>query len=71
MSMREDAAVLVDGQARLDAVIAGVDVAGEALQPVGDELHRPAQQLRHDDDGDLVGVDVDLDAVAAADVACR
>ena len=59
----------VDGHARLDAVVAGVDVAGEALQPVGDELDRTAHDLGDDGDRDLVGVDVHLDAVAAADVA--
>src|SRR5581483_9202910 len=63
-----DAAVGIHGHARLDAVVAGVDVAGKALQPVGDELDRPPH-----DPGDyrhrhLVGVDVHLDAVAAAHI---
>ena len=64
-----DAPLRVDGHARLDAVIAGVDVAGEALQPVGDELDRPAHDLGDDGNRHLVGVDVHLDAVAAADIA--
>jgi hypothetical protein len=50
-------------------VVAGVDVAGEALQPVGNELDRPAQDFGNDGNRDLVGVDMHLDAVAAADVA--
>jgi hypothetical protein len=32
--------------ARADAVLARMDVGDEALQPVGDELHRPLQQHR-------------------------
>ena len=49
-------------------MVAGVDVGGEALQPVGDELDRAAHDPGYDGDGDLVGIDVLLDAVAAADV---
>ena len=45
-----DAPLGVDRHARLDAMVAGVDVAGEALQPIGDELDRPAHDLG--DDGD-------------------
>ena len=52
-----------------DAVIAGVDVAGEALQPVGDELDGATDDLGDHGNGDLVRIDVHLDAVAAADVA--
>jgi hypothetical protein len=50
-----DAARGVDGHARLDAVVAGVDVAGEALQPVGNELDGPAHDLGNDGNRDLVG----------------
>ncbi len=63
-----DAALGVYAHAALDAVVAGVDVGGEALQPVGDELHRPRHDFCDDRGGDLVRVDVHLDAVAAADV---
>ena len=40
----------------------------EALQPVGDELDGARQHHGDDGGGDLVGIDVHLDAVAAADV---
>ena len=39
-------AVAPDRDPRLDLVIAGMDVTGKTLQPVGDELHRPAQHYR-------------------------
>src|SRR5262249_55415951 len=48
---------------------AGMNVTGEALEPIGDKLHRPANELCDHGDGDLVGINVNLDAVAAADVA--
>ena len=64
----EDLAVLVHGDAPPDLVIAGVDVGGEAFQPVGDELHRARHDLRDGRRRDLVGVDVDLDAVGPAHV---
>ena len=63
-----DAALGIDGHAPLDAVVAGVDVGGEALQPVGNELDGPAHDLGDDGHRHLVGIDVHLDAVAAADV---
>ncbi len=53
---------------RLDAVVAGVDVGDEALEAVGDELHRAPQQLRQRHRRHLVGIGVDLDAERAADV---
>ncbi len=49
-------------------MVSGVDVGVEALDPVGDELDRPAQQFRQRVGCHLVGVDVDLDAERAADV---
>ena len=53
---------------RFDAVVAGVDVGDEALEPVGDELDRPSQQLRQRRRRHLVGIGVHLDAERAADV---
>jgi hypothetical protein len=52
-------------------VVAGVDVGGEALQTVGDELDRAPQQHRQRDRRHLVGIGVDLDAERAADVLQR
>ena len=52
----------------LDAVVAGVDVGDEALDPVGDEFHRPLEQLRQRHRRHLVGVGVHLDAERAADI---
>ena len=63
-----DGAVLLHADPRLDAVIAGVDVGDEALDPVGDELDRPLEQLGERHRRHLVGVGVDLDAERAADV---
>ena len=63
-----DGAVVVDADLGLDAMIAGMDVGDEALQPVGDEFHRPAQQLRQRNGRHLVGIDMHLDAERAADV---
>ena len=51
-----------------DAVVAGVDVGDEALDPVGDEFDRPLEQLRQRHCRHLVGVGVHLDAERAADV---
>ena len=64
-----DVSLAVDSHARRDAVIAGVDIGGETLQPVGDELDGTAEHLGDDGDGHFIGIDVDLDAVAAADIA--
>src|SRR6185436_4982227 len=63
-----DAPFVVHRHAALDAMVAGVDVAGEALQPVGDELDRARHDFGNGGNGDLVVVDVHLDAVAAANV---
>ncbi len=65
---RGDRAVFLDADLRFDAVIAGVNVGDEALDPVGDEFHRPLEQLRQRDCRHLVGIGVDLDAERAADV---
>ncbi len=42
---RGNGAVLLHADARLDAVIAGMNVGDEALEAIGDEFHRPPQQL--------------------------
>ena len=63
-----DGPVVLHGDARLDAMVAGMDVGGEALQPVGDELDRPFQQLGEGGGRHLVGIDVDLDAERSADI---
>ncbi len=65
---RGDGAVALHADLRLDAMVAGMDVGDEALEPVGDEFDRPAEQLRQRDHCHLVGVDVHLDAERAADV---
>ena len=63
-----DGAVVLDADLGLDAVVAGVDVGDEALDAVGDELHRPLEQLGQRDGRHLVGVRVHLDAERAADI---
>ena len=64
----QDLAGLVDRDARLDLMVAGMDVAGEALQPVGHELHRAAQHDGQGHGGEVVRVGVHLDAEGAAHV---
>ena len=63
-----DGAVVLDADFRLHAVIAGVDVGDEALDAVGDEFHRPLEQLGQRHRRHLVGIGVHLDAERAADV---
>src|SRR5262245_27759792 len=58
----------VDGHSPPNAVVACVDVGGEALQPVGDELHGAAHDARDDGSGYLVWVDMHLDAVTPTNV---
>ncbi len=53
---------------RLGHVVAPVGVRHERLGAVRGPLHRPANALGGDAAGDLLGVDVDLGAEAAADV---
>ena len=65
---RGDAPLRVDRHAPGDAVVAGVDVGRKTLQPVGDELDRAAHDPGDHRHRHLVGIDVNLDAVAAADV---
>ncbi len=64
----EEASLGIDREAALDAVVAGMDVAAEGLEAVGDELHRPTHDPRHAGHRHLVGIDMDLDAVGAADI---
>ena len=63
-----DGAVLADADLGLDAVVAGMDVGDEAFDAVGDEFHRPLEQLRQRDRRHLVGIGVHLDAERAADI---
>ena len=46
-----------------------MDVGDKALEAIGHEFHRPAHRLGHRGDGDLIGIDMHLDAEAAADIA--
>ncbi len=63
-----DGAVAGHADLRLDAVVARMDVGDEALEAIGDELDRAAQQLRQRRRRHLVGIGVHLDAERAADV---
>ena len=65
---RGDRAVFLDADARLDAMIAGVDVGDKAFEAVGDEFDRPLQEFCQRDHRHLVGIGVHLDAERAADV---
>ena len=65
----EDLAGPAHRQARGDAVLARMDVGDEGFEPVGDELDGTPEQQRQRDHRHLVGIDVDLDAVGAADIA--
>ena len=65
----EDLSLRIHRDLRLDLVVAGVDVGGETLQPVGDELYRAAHDLGDGGGRDLVGVDMHLDPVGPAHVA--
>ena len=49
-------------------MIAGMNIGVKALDPVGDKLDRPSQQLRQCIGCHLVGIDMDLDAERAADI---
>ena len=60
--------VTVDRDAGLDVVVAGMDVAGEALQPIGHKLDRTAQHDGQRDGRKVVGISMHLDAKGATDV---
>jgi len=63
-----DGPVAPDADPALDAMVAGVNVGDEALEPIGHELDRTFQQFRQRDGCHLVGIGVDLDAERAAHV---
>ena len=63
-----DGAVALDADLSLAAMVAGMNIGIEALDPVGDEFDRPPQQLGQRVGRHLVGIDVNLDAEGAADV---
>ena len=65
---RRDGAVALDADPALAAMVAGMDIGIETLDPVGDEFDRPAQQFRQRISRHLVGIDVNLDAEGAADI---
>src|SRR5262249_55206385 len=66
-----DATVDIDGHAPLDAVVPRVDIAGKALQPIGNEFYRAPHDLGDDRDRSLNGIDVHFDTVAATDVGAN
>ena len=57
-----------NGNPDFRSMLPRVNVGHERLEPVGDELHRPAQHDRERRGRHLVGIDVHLDAEGAADV---
>jgi len=61
-------AVQPDADSPLTAMITSVNVGVEALNPVGDEFDRPAQELGQCVSRHFVGIDMDLDAEGAADI---
>ncbi|OIQ63242.1 hypothetical protein GALL_552170 [mine drainage metagenome] len=63
-----DGPVALDPDPPLAAMVAGMNIGVEALDPVRDEFYRPAQQFRQCVGRHFVGVDVDLDAKGAADI---
>ncbi len=63
-----DGAVFLDADFRLHTMVARVNVGDEALDAVGDEFHRPLEQLGQRHGRHLVGIGVHLDAERAADV---
>ena len=64
----EELAVLVQRELGLGDVVAAVRVGHERLGALGGPLHRPVHLLRRPGDDDVLGVEVDLRAEAAADV---
>ena len=63
-----DGAIALDADLSLAAMVAGMNVGVEALDPVGDEFDRTPQQLGQRVSRHLVGINVNLDAEGAADV---
>ena len=64
----QDLTVSAGGNAALDPMFAGVNVADERLQPVGHEFHRALEQNAQGDGGKIVRIGVHLDAERAADI---
>ena len=56
-----DFAIVVDGNARMNAVVSGVDVTGERLQPVRHKLNRAPQQHGQRYGGKVIRVGVHFD----------
>ena len=67
-SEAEHGPVGAHGRLDVDEVLAAMDVGRERLETIGDPLHRPSQPHGEQAGGDVVGVAVDLEAEAAADV---
>ena len=65
----EDAAVLVDRDAREMALLAALVGAHQMLAPVLDPFHRPAEPHRGDQHQQVLGIELAADAEAAADMA--
>jgi hypothetical protein len=63
-----DDAVVPAGDLDVDRLLARLDVGDERLAARGHELHRPAEEDRQGDGGEVVLIDVDLDPERAADV---
>src|SRR5437879_13180255 len=63
-----DSAIALDTDLSLAAMVAGMNIGAETLDPVGDEFDRTPQQLGQRVSRHLVGINVNLDAEGAADV---
>ena len=60
---------VVEGERDVHRLLAGVAAGDQVLGPVLDPLHRPAEQLRRDDDGVVLAAGEHLLPEATADVA--
>ena len=67
-AQREEVALRVERQLGRGDVVAAVRVGEERLAALGGPLDRPADPLARPDQGDVLGVEEDLRAEAAADV---
>ena len=63
-----DLAAVLERDARLDPVVAGLRIGNERFEPVDAELHRPAQQHAGGNHRHLVGIEVELHPEATADI---
>ncbi len=64
----KDLSIGIHRDAPRDTMVARMDVGDEALEAIGDELHRTAEDLRHRGHRDLVRIDMHLDAEGSADI---